>query len=331
VPHGPLNGGVSAEDARRVIAVRSQILVFSVLGSLLLLIGLAVFRPGGLVGARDVASDLLQISRGSGADISWSQGPLLFVAGAAAGFLAGMLGMGGGVLKISFLLLLFRMDIFFARAISLVTMFFSSATALWHYYKLRLVNWELAKPMALMAIPGALFGALIGDHIGGTSLTHVFGFFMIFLCFNTLALVFCDPDEHATRDGFEATTEHEGYRCATVGALHGVVSGLLGVSGGVIATPLQQVLLHVPTRQAIANSLLISTVATAVASVVVLWTASGGGDFTLSQVFFVDLFMGSGASLGAALGARVGTRCNVTILRLLFVLLALGAGLSILI
>ena len=50
-----------------------------------------------------------------------------------------------------------------------------------------------------------------------------------------------------------------------------------------IATPLQQVLLHVPTRQAIANTLLISTVATAVGSVVVLWTAAARGDLETAR------------------------------------------------
>ena len=101
------------------------------------------------------------------------------------------------------------------------------------------------------------------------------------------------------------------------------------VSGGVIGTPLQQILLHMPMRHAIANTLLVSTVVTAVASALVLWTGIDRGDFSLSQIIFVDFFMGGGAALAAPVGAHLGKRCNSTVLRLLFVLLTLGAGLSI--
>jgi uncharacterized membrane protein YfcA len=314
---------------RRFADVRTQVLVFSVLGSLVLLVAAALFEPQGFDGARAAAHQLLRLTR-TGAEIGWAQAPVLVVAGLAAGFLAGMLGMGGGVLKISFMLLLLRMDIFFARAISLVTMFLSSSTALWHHYRCGLVNLKYATPMVLLAVPGALLGSWVGNNLGGSSLTHVFGFFMVFLAFNTLALVFSDPDEHVMAREFQQEPERDlGYRSASIGSLHGFVCGLLGISGGVIATPLQQILLHMPTRQAIANTLLVSTVVTVVASVFVLWTGVERGDFTLYQVFFVDFFMGGGAAVGAFVGARVGRRCNVTLLRLLFVLLALAAGVTI--
>jgi uncharacterized membrane protein YfcA len=319
----------AAREDRSFADVRRQVLVFSVLGSLAILIAAAVFEPRGIDSARAAAGRLLRLTQ-TGADVGWTQAPILVVVGAMAGFLAGMLGMGGGVLKISFMLLLLRMDIFFARAISIVTMFLSSSAALWHHKRQDLINWGYAAPMVLLALPGVLLGSWVGNRLGGSSLTHVFGFFMVFLAFNTLALVFSDPDEHVMAREFREKPEgSQGYLCSTIGALHGFVSGLLGISGGVIATPLQQIMLHMPTRPAIANTLLVSSVATAVASVYVLWTGVERGDFTLYQVFFVDFFMGAGAAVGAVIGAGLGRRCNVTLLRLLFVLLALLAGVSI--
>ena len=332
MPRDPLErlGALSEVPGQQFADVRRQVLIFSVAGSLLLLVAAAIFEPKGVEEARIAASRLIRMTH-TGSHIGWAQAPILVLVGVAAGFLAGMLGMGGGVLKISFMLLLLQIDMFFARAISLVTMLMSSGSALWHHGRDEPIGWDYAAPMVLLALPGALLGSWVGNQLGGASLTHVFGFFMVFLAFNTLALAFSDPDEHVmARDFQDRPQGNQGYHCATIGGLHGFVSGLLGISGGVIATPLQQILLRMPTRRAIANTLLVSTAATAVASVYVLWTGVHQGDFTLYQVFFVDLFMGGGAAVGAGIGARLGRRCNVTILRLLFVLLALSAGVSIL-
>ncbi len=74
---------------------------------------------------------LLGKLRSSSAEISIRQVPALFLLGVGAGLFSGMLGMGGGVLKIAGMLLLLKLDIFFARAVSLATMFFATASAIW--------------------------------------------------------------------------------------------------------------------------------------------------------------------------------------------------------
>ncbi len=321
--------------AMKFSVVRKQMLTFSLLGLVLLVLLLALFEPRGIDSATTTAQDLLSRARTTSTDIGWSMVPAMIGAGVAAGFLAGMLGMGGGVLKITCMLLLFNLDIFFVRAISLVTMFCSSSSALWHHLKQRTILWPLTRPMLVLSIPGAVLGALLGNSLKGAILVHLFGFFVIFLAFNTLALAFGDPKERLMKEARQNNIKGEhpsadpGYISAVIGALHGVVCGLLGVSGGVIATPMQQILLHVPMRNAIANTLVVSTVVTAVASALVLWTGVDRGDFLLSQVIFVDLFIGGGATIGAPLGVRLGKDCNITVMRLIFVVLTLGAGLSI--
>jgi uncharacterized membrane protein YfcA len=315
-------------------SVQRRALYFSLLALLLLVMALALLRPRGLVAPKTAVSAVEQLwveAPMTADDISWRHAPALFAAGVVAGLLSGMLGMGGGVLKLSFLLLLLKLDFFFARAISLVTMFFSSAAALWQYLKVRMVIWRFATPMALLALPAAIFAATIGNELHGGTLTSIFGVFVIFLAFNTLALMFADPEERLMVTAFnDRATPNTGYHCATIGALHGAICGLLGISGGVIATPLQQLLLHIPLRHAIANTLLVSTTVTLVAGGVVLYAGVSSGHFDLGDVLFVDLFMGTGAAIGAPLGTRLGERANVSLLRLLFVLLTLGAGLSIL-
>jgi uncharacterized membrane protein YfcA len=326
-----LRTGGRAEAGSGFNQVRKKVLAFSLLGLLLTLPLLAIFEPSSMDSARMAAEHLLLRDRAAGTTIDWSAAPALVGAGLAAGLLAGMLGMGGGVLKVSCMLLLLRMDIFFARAVSLFTMFFSTATALWQYLKDGLVTFPYATPMVLMALPGAVAGALLGNQLRGPALTHMFGVFMLFLAFNTLALTLGDPSEAALKKEYKHQQRNDrSYHYGVIGALHGTISGILGISGGVLATPLQQIVLHVPVRRAIANTLLASVVATGVAGTMVLYNGVTSGQFRLAEVLLADLFMGTGATVGASVGVRLGKRCNVTILRLMFVVLTLVAGISIL-
>jgi uncharacterized membrane protein YfcA len=243
----------------------------------------------------------------------------------------GMLGMGGGVFKISCMLLVFEMDIFFARAVSIITMFFASTTALWQHVKGMKVRWAYIRPMLLGAVPAAIVAAEIGNVLQSSTLTHLFGFFTLFLAFSVLGLLFEDPGEHALTAEFPGRPQGvERYICSLVGGLHGTVSGLLGISGGVIACPMQQMALRMPLRDAITNTLLASAVVTAIASVLVVWTGVTRGDYTLGQIIFVDVFMGTGCAIGAPLGARLGKQCPIPVLHLIDFLLVFGSGLSIL-
>jgi len=193
------------------------------------------------------------------------------------------------------------------------------------------VIWQVASPMIVMALVGALAGALLGGQLRGATLTHVFGFFLLFLGLQTLALVFADPDEQVLQETFQDNPLHKrGRLCGAIGLLHGTICGLLGISGGVVATPMQQLLLQMPVRHAIAHSLIVSVGSTGLASLVTVSTGVAREYFSLEQLLVAVLCVGLGALLGALIGARLGTRVNSGWIRLLFVVIALGAGFSIL-
>ncbi|GAB4282159.1 MAG: hypothetical protein Kow0092_37280 [Deferrisomatales bacterium] len=312
--------------------MKRRALVFSALGLVGFLVLLALFEQGTFDVARTDARYLLDRVRTATDGVGWAQLPGFVAMGVGAGFFAGMLGMGGGVLKVAGMLLLFRLDVYFARDVSVVTMFFSTVSGLVPHWRERRVLWELAGPMAGVAVAGVVFGVLVGNHVGGPALTHLFGFFVIFLGLNTLALVFADPGEHEMTTSFRAEGDERrrGILSGVVGGLHGFLCGLLGISGGVVAIPMQQLLVHVPVRNAIANTLLVSAVSTGLASGLVVLLGVTRGHYALSQLLMVIAAMGGGAAVGAQLGARAGRRVSPAVLRLLFVALALTAGVSIL-
>ncbi len=323
-----------AGRATKSAQIRKRVVAFSVLGLLVFIVGLGIMKPQGLAtDAADAARPQATATSLSGSEITWRHVPVLLVTGAIAGLLSGLLGMGGGIFKMSCMLLLLKLDIFFARAISLVTMFVSSASALSGYLRTKQVVWPFALRMLALAAPTAVVAAVLGSRLDETTLILIFAIFVVFLGFNTIAFIIGDPDEREMieRDSDSIPQGNEGYYCGTIGALHGMTCGVLGISGGVVATPTQQLMVHMPLRRAIANTLFVSTVVTFIAGAVVLWNGVQGGRFNLSDVLFVDVFMGGAAAVGAPLGAYLSERCNVTVLRLCFVVLTFAAGFSILV
>ncbi|MHC4176043.1 MAG: sulfite exporter TauE/SafE family protein, partial [Planctomycetota bacterium] len=218
------------------------------------------------------ARHLLSKFRSAGTDIGFKHVPALLLLGMGAGLFSGMLGQGGGVLKIAGMLLLFKLDIFFARAVSLMTMFFATASAAWPYAKRGFPTWRIIRPMLPPALAGLVGGVLLGNHLRGSTLACLFGFFVLFLGFYTLATVFEDPKEHCLRKTFLGgqLQKHHGRLSGCIGALHGFICGLLGISGGVISVPTQQLLLDAPARNAIANTLVVSALCSGLGSVIVI-------------------------------------------------------------
>ncbi len=316
----------------RTRRIGRRVVAFSVLGLLLLIVALGVLKPAGFDAEAPEPMPAATPTDGR-SPFAWHSVPALVFTGTAAGMLAGMLGMGGGILKMSCMLVFLKFDIFFARAVSIVTMFVSSASALSGMLKARLVVWPYALRMLTVATPAGIVTAIVGSSLNHTTLTLVFAIFVVFLGFNTIAFILGDPDERemVERRADSEPKGDEGYRCGVIGGFHGATCGLLGISGGVVATPLQQLMVHMPLRRAIANTLLVSTVVTFIAGAIVLWHGVELGLFALSDVLFVDLFMGGAAAVGARIGTYVGERINVTALRLCFVALSFAAGGSILI
>ena len=95
---------------------------------------------------------------------------LLLVLGTFTGFLAGLLGIGGGMIMVPFLTLIFTVQKFpeehlvhMAIATSLATILFTSVSSVRAHHQHGAVLWRVARILA----PGILVGSLIGAQIAG--------------------------------------------------------------------------------------------------------------------------------------------------------------------
>jgi uncharacterized membrane protein YfcA len=310
---------------------RGRALVFAALFLLVVVVIVALLDQSADQGAELVRNHILSRIRTSAFPTTPMTAVALVGIGLAVGTLGGMIGMGGGVMQVAGLLLVFRTDIYFARTVAMATMFFAAISAIQRYPAPARFQVRSLQSMFAPALGGTLAGVVLGYFLQGATLTHFFGIFVLFLSLYTLALLLGDPDEVALRQQLRKGVHPWQHGAARiVGLLHGFFCGLLGISGGVITTPLQQIFLNVPVHNAVASSLRLTAVCSGLGSIFVMGWGMSRGDFQPRQLIFVLLCVGIGSIVGAQFGARASGMVNSAFLRLVFVLVSLCAGFSIL-
>ncbi len=108
----------------------------------------------------------------------------------------------------------------------------------------------------------------------------------------------------------------------TGGGLVGIVNGLLGGGGGMIAVPLLQKCAALPSKEAHATAIAVILPASVFSGIVYLFR----GFISLAYLLPVAL----GVALGGILGARLLARLNVQKVNFIFALLMLAAGVRML-
>ncbi|MGH6622620.1 MAG: sulfite exporter TauE/SafE family protein, partial [Burkholderiaceae bacterium] len=182
--------------------------------------------------------------------MDWQTIAGLLALGAATGFAAGLLGIGGGMLLVPFLTFIFTLRDFptehvvhMAIATSLATILFTSISSVRAHHQRGAVQWKVVKVLA----PGILLGSLIGAQIAGRLPTFwialVFAVFVGASAFQMLR----DRKPKPSRELPGASGMF------AVGNGIGFISSLVGAGGGFISVPFM-IWSNVPMHQAVATS-----------------------------------------------------------------------------
>jgi uncharacterized membrane protein YfcA len=105
---------------------------------------------------------------------------LLLASSILAGFLGSLLGIGGGMIIVPLLTLVYGVDIRYAVAASLISIVATSSGAAASYLKDSLTNLRLAVFLEIGTVTGAVVGFLIASYIKAQYLYLLFGFFLLF-------------------------------------------------------------------------------------------------------------------------------------------------------
>lgn len=156
--------------------------------------------------------------------------------GLASGFLAGYLGIGGGIVLVPVLSFLFSRDpqtaavaVHMAVATSLASMLFSSLSSILSHHRRRAIDWPLVRRLLPGLLAGALAGAVIADHLDSSTLGRVFGGFALLVGLRLLR-------------GSARVNDRPLPGPVTTGGIGfgiGMVSSLLGIGGGSMTVPWQ--------------------------------------------------------------------------------------------
>jgi uncharacterized membrane protein YfcA len=154
--------------------------------------------------------------------------------GALAGLLAGLLGVGGGLVIVPALAALFSLRDFptdslmhFAIGTSLATIVPTSIASLLSHHRRGAIHWQAVRGLAPGIVPGAVGGAWLAGQITSPGLRLLFGGFELLVALQLLA-------------GRQPTGHHPltgASRLGLVGAVIGAVSALLGIGGGTLTVP----------------------------------------------------------------------------------------------
>lgn len=183
--------------------------------------------------------------------------------GFVAGMLGGLLGVGGSIIIIPSLILYLSQtgryegpQQHLIQAAAMICNVFVVAPSVFAHWRAR----AIMKSVVVLLIPSALVGILLGVFTSdtplfargnGVYLAMVLSGFMVYVAaYNTWRL-FKKVD---LEKGFDAEQKQSPGAVGAVGLVMGFMAGLLGVGGGAICVPMQQILLRVPLRRAIANS-----------------------------------------------------------------------------
>jgi hypothetical protein len=254
-----------------------------------------------------------------------------------AGLLGSLTGLGGGVVLVPLLTILFHVDIRYAIGASLVSVIATSSGAAASYVKEGFSNIRIGMFLEIATTLGAVLGAFVATWIPTHALEIIFGSVLLYSAYlsrktRPLALRDLPPNPLATRlrlNGSFPTAE--GVRTYNVqnvpagfslmlGA--GTLSGLLGIGSGAVKVLAMDQAMRIPFKVSTTTSnFMIGVTAAASAGV---YLSRGYVDPGLSMPVMLGVLAGS------LLGSRILMKAETKSLRLVFSVVILVLGLQML-
>lgn len=175
----------------------------------------------------------------------------MLVLGAALGFFGGLFGIGGGIIAIPFLGLAFGMEQALAQGTSLAMMVPILLVGWWRYSRHHPIHWRVAAQIGLLASLTTWLVAYVATSLNPEILRTLFSIFLLCVALNMLS----KRKKPATE---EAGNRFNPRLMPLVGIVGGACMGLLGVGGGLVATPFFTGIFG--QRQSVAQSLSLALV-----------------------------------------------------------------------
>jgi len=258
---------------------------------------------------------------------------ILLGTGVAVGLAQGILGVGGGFVMVPVLVAVFlRQDLPVDLAVrlafgtSLLVIFTTATSSSWAHHREGNVWWKAAVVLGVAGAGGAAIGStLTSQVISGEVMKSVLGGMLILVGLRMLLSL--QPES-------EGEPRDKPILWFAWGFPIGIVVGLVGVGGGILAVPLMTLVFRFKMKQAVGTS-----------SAMMLFTASAGAlgyflngrgasglpDYSVGYINLVAwMCVAATGVVVAQIGAKMGQKLTERVVRVIFVLLMFYMGLDML-
>ena len=269
---------------------------------------------------------------------------LVFVTSLFAGLLGAMTGLGGGVVIVPALVLLFKVDMRYAMGASLVSVIATSSGAAAAYVRDGLSNIRIGMFLEIATTLGALFGAYLATRVSTHSIAIVFGIVLLYSAFASFRgrkklEAVTKPNPLAVRlkleGDFPSSESLPSGSMQAGGSAHysaqriplgfgimfgaGTLSGLLGIGSGAVKVLAMDQAMKLPFK-----------VSTTTSNFMIGVTAAASAGIYLSRGYIdpgIAMPVMLGVLIGSLAGSRLLVRTPVSTLKMVFalVIVALGA------
>jgi uncharacterized membrane protein YfcA len=252
-----------------------------------------------------------------------------FLIAVLAGAFGSVLGIGGGLFIIPSLTLFLHVELKTAIAASVVAVIATSLGGGHVYVRRQLANVRLGLLLALATAPTAVVGALLATRANARLLAAIFAVVLGASAYRMLTAALGPTQEgagirqgRASRIDFRGRYADDDSAAATYAVQHvplgivastaaGMVSGLLGVGGGIVQVPVMHLIMGVPVKVATTTSTYIIGITAMAAAFVYYNHRPSYVDPALAVPVTLGVFLGSSA--GSAFLTRVSGRALRTV------------------
>lgn len=260
---------------------------------------------------------------------------LLFLGSLLAGFLGSLTGLGGGVVVVPLLTLVFGVDIRYAIGASLVSVIATSSGAAAAYVREGFSNIRVGMFLEIATTIGAITGAIVAAYLHLSWIAIIFGIVLLYSAYESVRSRTdvrgpSEPDRLATLlrlDGsFPASQGIRSYHVSNVPAgfglmfTAGILSGVLGIGSGAVKVLAMDRAMKLPFK-----------VSTATSNFMIGVTAAASAGVYLNRGY-IDPGLAMPVMLGVLGGSLVGARflagAKVKVLRIVFSIVVAALGLE---
>jgi uncharacterized membrane protein YfcA len=265
---------------------------------------------------------------------------LVFSGSLAAGLLGALTGLGGGVVLVPLLTLVFHVDIRYAIGASLISVIATSSGAAAAYVREGFSSVRIGMFLEVATTIGAIFGAFLATRVPTRALTIIFGVVLLYSAWlswqqtrhpdtqhhkinpwsDKLRLSGSYPDGHGGQSSYTVDRIPAGF-ATMFGA--GTLSGLLGIGSGAVKVLAMDRIMRIPFKVSTTTSNFMIGVTAAASAGIYLQR----GYIDPGLAFPVML----GVLAGSLLGARFLVRARVSMLRGIFTVVILALGVQMIV